>query len=482
MHLVLEENKMKKLLRVFVVLTVFLGLAFSTGLAQVDPPEVDEELYPGTTIEIEKEVTTPAVPPLVDICLLEDETGSFWDDIAYLQGGTTASDIFDSVTTVSPDAQFAVAGFRDYPIDPYGWDGDWVYRLLRGMSDVKQDWLDGIAALTAGGGNDGPEAQYDAIVASILGGFGYANCGWRADPNVQRVLVVTTDASFHLPGAGKPHVNDYASTLAALNAANVAVIGLTAPGAGGELAALAGDTGGSVQPLSSDGANIANAILAGLAGVTTDVWWTEDCGPALDVSLFPDVHYDVAGETMVTFDETISVPNITQPGVYTCEVTFWSGDYDEGTGDEIGTEAITIEVKPIPIPVDIKPGSCPNPINITKNGVQSVAIVGTEDLDVYTIDPETVALVGVPPLRWAYEDVATPFVPYLGKEDCKLDCTTAGPDGYMDLVFKFETLALVEAIGDCEDGQCLVLSLTGNFFDGRAIMGEDVVWILAKKK
>jgi hypothetical protein len=41
---------------------------------------------------------------------------------------------------------------------------------------------------------------------------------------------------------------------------------------------------------------------------------------------------------------------------------------------------------------------------------------------------------------------------------------------------------LVEAIGDCEDGQCLVLSLTGNFFDGRAIMGEDVVWILAKKK
>ena len=471
---------MKKLLNMFIVLTVFLGLAFSTGLAQVDPPSVDQEMYPGTYIEIEKEVTTPAVPPIVDICLLEDETGSFGDDIANLQGGTTASDIYEDITIVSPNAQFAVAGFRDYPIGSYGSPGDWVYRLLSSMSDEKQDWLDGIAALTAGGGADGPEAQYDAIVAAVNGGFDYDSCGWRDDPNVQRVLVVTTDAPFHTPDG--THINDYDSTLAVLDAANVAVIGLKAPGAGGELEALAAATGGSVQPLSSDGSNIASAILAALAEVTTDLWWTEDCGPALEVSLTPDVHMDVAGETTVTFDETISVPNATEPGIYTCTVTFWSGDYEAETGAEIGTEDITIEVKPIPVPLDIKPGSCPNPINVTKNGVQSVAIVGTDELDVYTINPESVALMGVPPLRWAYEDVATPYEPYLGKEDCKLDCTTAGPDGYMDLVFKFETLALVEAIGDCEDGQCLVLSLTGNFFDGRAIMGEDVVWILAKKK
>jgi len=98
------------------------------------------------------------------------------------------------------------------------------------------------------------------------------------------------------------------------------------------------------------------------------------------------------------------------------------------------------------------------------------------------IDPVTVALEGVPPLRWAYEDVATPYEPYLGKEDCKMDCTTAGPDGYMDLVFKFDTPELVMAIGECEDGDCLILTLTGNFFDGRAIAGEDVVWILDKQK
>ena len=65
-------------------------------------------------------MTTPAIPPVVDICLLEDETGSFWDDISNLQGGTTASDIYDNIIAESPGAQFAVAGFRDYPVSPYG--------------------------------------------------------------------------------------------------------------------------------------------------------------------------------------------------------------------------------------------------------------------------------------------------------------------------------------------------------------------------
>ena len=474
--IVSEENKMNKFLNVFVILAVFIGLTYSVGLAQVTPPEVEEEMYPGTYIEIAKEVTTPAIPPVVDICLLEDETGSFYDDIANLQGGTTATDIFDAITMVSPDAQFAVTGFRDYPTYPYGEPDDWVYRLLSSMSPVKQDWLDGINLLTAGGGWDEPEAQYDAIV---LAAEGSENCGWRDNPNVQRILVVTTDAPFHPPDG--THINDQASTLTALNAAGITLIGLKAPGAGGELDALATATGGSVQPLSSDGANIASAILAALAEVTTDVWWTEDCGPELEVVLTPEVHYDVSGETTVYFAETISVPNATAPGVYTCEVTFLSGDYPEG-GGEIGTQEISIEVIPIPIPVDIKPGSCPNPIEVTKKGVQSVAIPGTSELDVTMIDPVTVALEGVPPLRWAYEDVATPYEPYLGKEDCKMDCTTAGPDGYMDLVFKFDTPELVMAIGECEDGDCLILTLTGNFFDGRAIAGEDVVWILDKQK
>jgi uncharacterized repeat protein (TIGR01451 family) len=90
----------------------------------------------------------------------------------------------------------------------------------------------------------------------------------------------------------------------------------------------------------------------------------------------------------------------------------------------------------IEVSVDIKPGSCPNPINTKSKGVLPVAICGTEDFDVMTIDPASIELtiegldVGVAPLRWSLEDVATP---YTGDEDC---CHELNGDGYLDMTFK----------------------------------------------
>lgn len=138
----------------------------------------------------------------------------------------------------------------------------------------------------------------------------------------------------------------------------------------------------------------------------------------------------------------------------------------------------------IEVPLDIKPQSCPNPLNVKSKGVLPAAILGTADFDVSQVDPATVQLEGVSPLRWAMEDVATPFEPYTGKEGCDA-CTTEGPDDYMDLTLKFDKQAIVAALGDVSDGQCLVLHLTGNLkeeFGGTAIVGEDVVWILKKGK
>jgi len=480
---------MFRLVRVSLVLAMVLGLLLAPALAvasdPVVPALVEATKHPGESLEVEKDVTTPAIPPIVDICLLEDETGSFGDDWANLQ--TAAPTLYDTIVATSPDAQFAVAGFRDYPVDPYGMPDDWVYHLLSSMIAAEADWLAGVAALVAWpptAGNDPAEAQYDAIVSATGPGvfmdptLGEQNpCGWRDVAGVQRVLVVVVDSPFHIPDG--THVNDEASTLAALNAENVKVIGLKAPGAGMELDALAAGTGGSVQPLSSDGANIASAILAALEELTTDVWWTEDCPDTLSVSLDPAVHYDVAGETTVHFDETISVPNSTPPGEYTCTVTFWANEYPE-EGARIGRQAIDIEVTAIPVPLDIKPMSCPNPLSMLAKGVLPVAIPGTAELDVTTIDPATVELEGVPALRWELSDVATPFEPWLGKEDCWDDCTTAGADGFMDLTLKFETQAVVTALGPVSGAQCVVVTLTGNFLDGRAITGEDVMVIRPK--
>jgi len=297
----------------------FAGVVGSN--AAVTPPSVSETLMIGESITIEKTVTTPEIPSKIDVCLLEDETESFSDDIGNLQGGTTASDIYDTVIAMSPGAHFAVAGFRDYPVSPHGSPGDWVYRLLSPMSSAKASWLTGIAALTAGGGLDLPEAQYDAIVEATEG---IDNCGWRdVSVGAKRVLVVTTDASFHLPGAGKPHINTQATAVAALSAQNITVIGLKAPGAGGELDALATATGGSVQPLSSSGSDIADAILAGLGNLPVTVTPVPvGCDPLI-VTFVPPSQTVISGDAAI-FDETITVPNDPTLGgtVQICVVEF----------------------------------------------------------------------------------------------------------------------------------------------------------------
>lgn len=60
-----------------------------------------------------------------------------------------------------------------------------------------------------------------------------------------------------------------------------------------------------------------------------------------------------------------------------------------------GLQSLEIEV-----PVDIHPTSCRNPFNVGEGGVTPVAILGTADLDGMQVDPASVVLEGVAPLRW----------------------------------------------------------------------------------
>lgn len=332
--------------------TVF-GMALSVAAQpSLDPESVEETLFPGESIDITKTVTTPEIPPSVDVCLLQDETGSFFDDIANLQSGSTAEEIYDGIVDETSDAQFAVAGFRDYPVAPFGSPGDHVYRLLSPMSAAKADWLAGIMGLSASGGGDVPEAQYDAIVAAVSPGTfndptlgEQPACGFRTDPDVTRVLVVATDATFHLPGPGKPHVNDETSTVAALTVNDVIVIGMKAPGAGTELDALATATGGSVQPLSSDSENIVNAIVAGLAEVEIEVGMASDCVDPITTTFAPEIQTVISGDDAV-FTETISVGDDAPGGTYTCQD--WALVNGSPMVDETG--ATIFETKTISVP------------------------------------------------------------------------------------------------------------------------------------
>jgi len=148
----------------------------------------------------------------------------------------------------------------------------------------------------------------------------------------------------------------------------------------------------------------------------------------------------------------------------------------------LGYEAINVFV-------DIKPGSCPNSLNLKSRGVLPVAILGAEYFDVCAIDPSTLRIIregnrdeGVMPLRWSLEDVATPY------EETDGGCHDLGPDGYLDLTLKFDIQELILALHlDDEEisGETLPLILIGKIRDergGETITGSDVVSILKKGK
>ncbi|MHC4621097.1 MAG: LamG domain-containing protein [Planctomycetota bacterium] len=133
----------------------------------------------------------------------------------------------------------------------------------------------------------------------------------------------------------------------------------------------------------------------------------------------------------------------------------------------------------MPAAVDIKPGSCPNPLNPASRGVLPVAVLGSEDFDVNTIDTASIRLAGVAPVRSHYEDVATPVA------DANVcECNVDGPDGFMDLTLKFKTQAIVEQIVNAFDDLVkddeFVLTLKGTLSDGTRIEGTDCVRIIGK--
>jgi uncharacterized protein (DUF2345 family) len=135
--------------------------------------------------------------------------------------------------------------------------------------------------------------------------------------------------------------------------------------------------------------------------------------------------------------------------------------------------------------VDIKPGSCVNPVNPKSKGVLPVAILGTEALDVMMVDPSTIRLSRdgvdgeVAPIRVHYADVATPM-------QCEL--TASGEiegDGYTDLMLKFRTQEVVKALSLWDvAGERVTLILTANLkeeFGGTALSGQDDIKVLGKK-
>jgi hypothetical protein len=132
----------------------------------------------------------------------------------------------------------------------------------------------------------------------------------------------------------------------------------------------------------------------------------------------------------------------------------------------------------VEVAVDIKPGSCPNPLNAASRGVLPLAILGTEEFDVNAIDATSVRLQDVGAVRSSFKDVSAPA----GGEECL--CVEQGPDGHMDLTLKFKVQQLVQALAvtvdDLVTDDVLMLNVTGVLIDETGIEGADCVIVVGQ--
>ena len=162
------------------------------------------------------------------------------------------------------------------------------------------------------------------------------------------------------------------------------------------------------------------------------------------------------------------------------------GAHADDDGD-IGAGAVWVlflEPGVIAAHLDIKPGSCPNPLNRRSKGVLPTALVGTPDFPVDEVDQSTLLLsradgIGgfVSPLDGyhapgiVFDDVATPFE----GEPC--DCHDLDGDGIVDLVMKFDVPELVEMLelGDLPVHTFVELRVSGQLLDGTMFEAFDCV-------
>jgi hypothetical protein len=139
--------------------------------------------------------------------------------------------------------------------------------------------------------------------------------------------------------------------------------------------------------------------------------------------------------------------------------------------------------------MDIRPGSCPNSLNMNrsdfapngnpkKGGELPVAVLGMVGFDVRDIDIASVRLEGAPPLdkKPLYKDTGGPAT-----EGGPCACASGGPDGHLDLVFKFSSEEIAQALGagpPPSRGDSRELTLVGTLRGGRVFEAVDCVTIV----
>jgi len=513
-----------------VVVLTLLGLlsvvaGFQPALCDIDPETLTATLMPGESVDETKTVTLPEVIPKGDVVFGFDLTGSMGGAIDIAK--TEAVNIMNSLDALIADSKYAVTSYMDYPGTYSACDynrlygdaayGDYAYNLDQVLTADRTAVATAINSLVLGYGGDGPQDYerimyesyadpaivYRAEAKKILINFG-DNVPHDCDLNEGVPGTSGTWTTGSDPGRDEIMGNgddlDLHDVLAGMAANEIALLEVHTTSSYSDYwdhwTALTGGEHYVLTSVTDIPQAIYDLILAQAVNISnlTLVVTTPGFEPWL-TSVNPPAYTDLTLPTgPLDFDIIITVPMGTPAGTYEFYISAI------GDGASYGDQLVTITViETEVVAFDIKPTSCPNPLNTkghkdtfakisddtpwtdildnSKGPVLPVAILGTADIDVRDIDPASLTLLGEPPVRWAYEDVAAP----VGEDAEPCECTTAGPDGFEDLTVKFDKTAIVAALGVTYDGQVIPLTINGEMFDGVPIEGMDCVVIRGKK-
>jgi hypothetical protein len=175
-------------------------------------------------------------------------------------------------------------------------------------------------------------------------------------------------------------------------------------------------------------------------------------GGEVTILLPPGIH-DLALTPLL--QETSQIPNLSSDPVF----------YVAAIAGTAGRE----------VAFDVRPASCPNPLNTRSHGVLPAALLGAPDLDAAAIDPASIRLLGLAPRRAGLADVAGPVLPLTGRTACGAARRDGRPDLTLDFDIQALTRALQTAFGPLRDGQVLAVPIEARLRDGTPLVGEDLV-------